>query len=175
MIMKSSFINTRNFAGADYGDSMHYAGSLGYEEFGISVVFVVNLAVLDSLLFYGGLMVVVVVMGWVYSAVVGWTWGGGWLGDDSVADVSYIDDAGAGTIHLLSGTLFLTLTLFLSPQLGRFTDYVSDKYKVPAGTKPVSNSVYTWSGILWFTLSILAIPGICAGSISTIGTWFAIL
>jgi Amt family ammonium transporter len=124
----TQFLNTSNFAGDEYEESEHYAKSLGYGAFGLLVVLLVNCGALERLTFYGSMFVAIVVTGWVYPVAVAWTWGGGWLIDGF--DESYIDDDGAGPVHVLAGTLCLILTLFLGPRTGRFLNFRNDKYEI---------------------------------------------
>eukprot|EP00913_Durusdinium_trenchii_P019601 g18426.t1 len=56
----------------------------------------------------------------IYPVVVAWTWGGGWLA--TVFDVSYMDFAGSGIVHLTGGVSGLAGTVVLGPRKGRFVN-----------------------------------------------------
>lgn len=51
----------------------------------------------------------------VFPIVASWSWGGGWLDE-----MNFIDNAGAGTIHLVGGTIGLVGSWMLGPRLGFF-------------------------------------------------------
>jgi Amt family ammonium transporter len=45
----------------------------------------------------------VLMTGFIYPVVVGWCWGGGWLGDGSDAGLGFHDFAGTGIVHMVGG------------------------------------------------------------------------
>jgi Amt family ammonium transporter len=112
-------------------------------------------------------MVALLTMGWIYPLIVAWSWGGGYLYEEF--DVSYVDDAGAGVVHLVAGTFGLILTLLLSARKGIFEDYTSDKYKISNGWRGGYSSVYVFWGKLMFLISLLALPGAQTTSQRTFG------
>lgn len=57
----------------------------------------------------------VLIAGIIFPVASSWHWGGGWL-----SDFGFIDCAGAGSIHVIGGTIGLIGTLYLQPRLGIF-------------------------------------------------------
>ena len=57
--------------------------------------------------------------GFIYPVVVGWCWGGGWLGDASAEGKGFHDFAGTGMVHLVGGTAGFIGAYVLGPRYGK--------------------------------------------------------
>jgi ammonia channel protein AmtB len=84
-------------------------------------VLIVNGMISERAQFHTYITVCVVIMGWIYPTVLAWVWNDGWL--TNADNIKIRDDAGAGAIHLLGGTVGLIGCFFLKPRHGRFSDY----------------------------------------------------
>jgi Amt family ammonium transporter len=58
------------------------------------------------------------ISGIIYPIAASWTWGDGWL-----TNMGFIDHAGSGYVHMLSGTIGLLGSILLKPRLGLFPNY----------------------------------------------------
>jgi len=89
----------------------------------------------------------------IYPIVVAWSWGGGWMSDIHNLDVTYMDFAGSGVVHLTGGVAALVGAAVAGARNGRFDDMtlkqrltdVPDKF-VPHSTPLVVLGTF----ILWF-------------------------
>ena len=57
--------------------------------------------------------------GFIYPVVVGWCWGGGWLGDTNVNGKGFHDFAGTGIVHMIGGVSGFIGAYILGPRFGR--------------------------------------------------------
>ena len=57
--------------------------------------------------------------GFIYPVVVGWTWGGGWLGDGSNMGKGFHDFSGSGIVHIVGGTAGFIGAAILGPRHGK--------------------------------------------------------
>ena len=57
--------------------------------------------------------------GFIYPVVVGWTWGGGWLGDGSDMGKGFHDFSGSGIVHIVGGTAGFIGAAILGPRHGK--------------------------------------------------------
>ena len=55
--------------------------------------------------------------GFIYPVVVGWCWGGGWLGDNGGA--GFHDFAGVGIVHMVGGVAGFCGALVIGPRHGK--------------------------------------------------------
>ena len=55
----------------------------------------------------------------VYPVVVGWCWGGGWLGDANEKGKGFHDFAGSGIVHMVGGTAGFIGALVIGPRYGK--------------------------------------------------------
>ena len=55
----------------------------------------------------------------IYPVIVGWCWGGGWLGDKSPSGKGFHDFAGSGIVHLLGGTAGFIGACIVGPRHGK--------------------------------------------------------
>ena len=60
-----------------------------------------------------------IMTGFIYPVVVGWCWGGGWLGDASEEGKGFHDFAGTGIVHLVGGTAGFIGAYILGPRYGK--------------------------------------------------------
>lgn len=58
------------------------------------------------------------ISGIIYPVCSSWVFGDGWL-----LEMGFIDAAGSGSVHLLSGVIGLLGTILLKPRLGLFPNY----------------------------------------------------
>ena len=54
----------------------------------------------------------------IYPVVVGWIWGGGWLGDTNEHGKGFHDFAGSGIVHLMGGVAGFCGALIVGPRHG---------------------------------------------------------
>lgn len=92
--------------------------------------------------FFGYTIISAAIVGFIYPAIVHWTWGEGWLNQEGYTS----DFAGSGVVHMFGGGIALVGATILGPRLHRFN---TDVY--PKGIPP-SNLMYVTLGvfILWF-------------------------
>lgn len=57
--------------------------------------------------------------GFIYPVVVGWCWGGGWLGDKNPNGKGFHDFAGSGVVHLVGGTAGFIGAYIVGPRHGK--------------------------------------------------------
>lgn len=57
--------------------------------------------------------------GFIYPMVVGWCWGGGWLGDSSEFGKGFHDFAGSGLVHLVGGCAGFAGAYIIGPRHGK--------------------------------------------------------
>ena len=57
--------------------------------------------------------------GFIYPVVVGWCWGGGWLGDASKEGKGFHDFSGSGIVHIVGGTAGFIGAAVLGPRHGK--------------------------------------------------------
>ena len=60
--------------------------------------------------------------GLVYPIAVGWTWGGGWLGDANDKGLGFHDFAGAGMVHIVGGFSGFIGAAIVGPRFGNERD-----------------------------------------------------
>lgn len=60
--------------------------------------------------------------GLVYPIAVGWTWGGGWLGDANDKGLGFHDFAGAGMVHIVGGFSGFVGAAIVGPRFGNERD-----------------------------------------------------
>ena len=61
----------------------------------------------------------VLMTGFIYPVVVGWCWGGGWLGDADDAGKGFHDFAGCGIVHMVGGVAGFCGALVIGPRHGK--------------------------------------------------------
>ena len=61
----------------------------------------------------------VLMSGFIYPVVVGWVWGGGWLGDVNEHGKGLHDFAGTGIVHLVGGVAGFCGALVVGPRHGK--------------------------------------------------------
>ena len=61
----------------------------------------------------------VLMTGFIYPVVVGWCWGGGWLGDGDPANKGFHDFAGCGIVHMVGGVAGFCGALVIGPRHGK--------------------------------------------------------
>lgn len=61
----------------------------------------------------------VIMTGFVYPVVIGWCWGGGWLGDGNDAGKGFHDFAGTGLVHMVGGVAGFVGAAVLGPRYGK--------------------------------------------------------
>jgi len=87
--------------------------------------------------------------GMIYSVVVRWTWGGGWLAE---LDVPYHDFAGSGVVHMTGGVAAFIGAYLVGPRAGRWEEESSlrddDKYKPHSLDNIIMGCLILWFG--WF-------------------------
>ena len=54
--------------------------------------------------------------GFIYPIVVGWVWGGGWLGDVNDQGKGFHDFAGTGIVHMVGGVSGFIGALVIGPR-----------------------------------------------------------
>lgn len=57
--------------------------------------------------------------GFIYPIIVGWCWGGGWLGDKNPNSMGFHDFAGSGVVHLVGGTAGFIGAFIVGPRHGK--------------------------------------------------------
>mmetsp|Transcript_16068 Transcript_16068/g.20364 ORF Transcript_16068/g.20364 Transcript_16068/m.20364 type:complete len:83 (-) Transcript_16068:998-1246(-) len=57
--------------------------------------------------------------GFIYPVIVGWVWGGGWLGDSNSEGKGFHDFAGSGVVHLTGGVAGFIGALVIGPRHGK--------------------------------------------------------
>ncbi len=55
----------------------------------------------------------------IYPVVVGWCWGGGWLGDTNSDGMGFHDFAGSGIVHLVGGVAGFAGAYMVGPRHGK--------------------------------------------------------
>ena len=55
----------------------------------------------------------------IYPVVVGWCWGGGWLGDANSEGKGFHDFAGSGIVHMVGGSAGFIGALIIGPRYGK--------------------------------------------------------
>ncbi len=55
----------------------------------------------------------------IYPVVVGWCWGGGWLGDTNSAGKGFHDFAGSGVVHMVGGVAGFVGAYMVGPRHGK--------------------------------------------------------
>mmetsp|Transcript_9533 Transcript_9533/g.21214 ORF Transcript_9533/g.21214 Transcript_9533/m.21214 type:complete len:951 (-) Transcript_9533:257-3109(-) len=90
--------------------------------------------------------------GMIYSVVVRWSWGGGWMND---LEPPYHDFAGSGVIHCTGGVAALVGCWLVGPRTGRFQahedDAIKEKFPDRGDFTPHSlDNIVTGTLILWF-------------------------
>ena len=68
------------------------------------------------------LIIVPIMASVVYTVVVAWTWGQGWL-----FQMGYVDFAGSSVVHLAGAVCTFTCSVVLGPRAGRFEDDLPDQ------------------------------------------------
>jgi len=66
----------------------------------------------------------VIMTGFVYPVVVGWCWGGGWLGDTNDAGKGFHDFAGTGLVHMVGGVAGFVGAAVIGPRYGKEKEHV---------------------------------------------------
>ena len=61
----------------------------------------------------------ILMTGFIYPVVVGWCWGGGWLGDASDAGKGFHDFAGTGIVHMVGGVAGFVGAAVIGPRHGK--------------------------------------------------------
>ena len=61
----------------------------------------------------------VLMTGFIYPVVVGWCWGGGWLGDADDGSKGFHDFAGCGIVHMVGGVAGFCGALVIGPRHGK--------------------------------------------------------
>lgn len=133
---------------------------------GISVIYIVNGAIAERTQPITSLLFTLVVMGFAWPVVVGWTWGGGFL---SNMDPGFEDIGGVAVIHTFAGVFALVGLFFIRPRLG------------PAQTAPelvFSNPALICIGSILYFIHLLFLNCVYAGSILSSGkavfnTWLS--
>mmetsp|Transcript_29608 Transcript_29608/g.64378 ORF Transcript_29608/g.64378 Transcript_29608/m.64378 type:complete len:524 (+) Transcript_29608:63-1634(+) len=85
----------------------------------------------------------------IYPAVVGWTWGGGWLAggeDGHINSVGYMDFAGSGIVHLVGGVGALVGAIVAGPREGRWDN--EDDFIPHSTPLLVLGTFFLWFG--WY-------------------------
>merc|ERR1719181_2358341 len=90
---------------------------------------------------------VVLCTGMLYSVIVRWTWGGGFL--STLEPVAYHDFAGSGVVHLTGGVAAFTGACIVGPRAGLFNpDEI--RSEIDVYTKHSYDSVVMGTIMLWF-------------------------
>ena len=55
----------------------------------------------------------------IYPVIVGWCWGGGWLGDKNPHGKGFHDFSGSGIVHLVGGTAGFVGAFMVGPRHGK--------------------------------------------------------
>ena len=58
----------------------------------------------------------ILMTGFIYPTVVGWVWGGGWLGDVNEMGKGFHDFAGTGLVHMVGGISGFFGALIIGPR-----------------------------------------------------------
>lgn len=61
----------------------------------------------------------ILMTGFIYPIVVGWCWGGGWLGDASDQGKGFHDFAGTGIVHMVGGVAGFCGAAVIGPRHGK--------------------------------------------------------
>lgn len=126
---------------------------------------IVSGAVAERMKFGGYLIVAGIVSGIIYPVYGGWVWGGATGGQEGwLADLGFIDFAGATVVHSVGGWVALAALLVVGPRIGR---YGPDARQINGHNLPLSmlGVLLLWFGWIGFnggsTLEMSeAVPGI---------------
>jgi Amt family ammonium transporter len=117
------------------------------------------------------LMFVALCGGILYSVVVRWTWGGGWL---SQLEPPYHDCAGSGIVHTTGGIAGLVGSYMVGPRAGRFEkdalQHEIDTYRPHSYDNVVSGTMILWFG--WFGFNSGSTASILSGNADDAATSF---
>ena len=83
--------------------------------FAATAATIVSGAVAGRTQFKGYLVYSIILTALIYPIVVSWQWGGGWL-----AELGFVDFAGAGLVHMTGGFAALVGAIILGPRIGKF-------------------------------------------------------
>ena len=83
--------------------------------FAATAATIVSGAVAGRTQFKGYLIYSIILTALIYPIVVSWQWGGGWL-----AELGFVDFAGAGLVHMTGGFAALVGAVVLGPRIGKF-------------------------------------------------------
>ena len=83
--------------------------------FAATAATIVSGAVAGRTQFKGYLIYSIILTALIYPIVVSWQWGGGWL-----AELGFVDFAGAGIVHMTGGFAALVGAIILGPRIGKF-------------------------------------------------------
>ncbi len=83
--------------------------------FAATAATIVSGAVAGRTQFKGYLIYSIILTALIYPIVVSWQWGGGWL-----AELGFVDFAGAGLVHMTGGFAALVGAIVLGPRIGKF-------------------------------------------------------
>jgi Amt family ammonium transporter len=137
----NGFIGKQNFAGDDFDDSEHPTQCLLSCMYGLTVVFIVNLFLMERADFFLYVALSAAIMGWIYPVAVSWSIGGGWLDDHF--DVSYRDHFGASSIHMTAGTLGLLYILIARARLHKDKSHERQEHSITIAVKGTAKTIST--------------------------------
>ena len=93
----------------------------------------------------------VLMTGFIYPVVVGWCWGGGWLGDGAEYSKGFHDFAGTGIVHMVGGVAGFCGAFVIGPRHGKEKNRVNRKnvmdtkeYKELKGNQVAENEFSEW-------------------------------
>merc|ERR1719258_439073 len=90
---------------------------------------------------------VILCTGMLYSVIVRWTWGGGFL--STLEPVAYADFAGSGVVHLTGGVAAFVGAAIVGPRAGLY-DPSQIRSEIDVYTKHSYDSVVMGTVLLWF-------------------------
>ena len=93
----------------------------------------------------------ILMTGFIYPVVVGWCWGGGWLGDAGEDSKGFHDFAGTGIVHMVGGVAGFCGALVIGPRHGKEKNQqdrrsVTDtpEFKALQQSQPVKEEFEKW-------------------------------
>jgi Amt family ammonium transporter len=125
---RNGFIGSENFAGDDFDETSNPTKCLLSCLYGLTVVFITNLFLIERGGFFLYIALSFFTMGWIYPVALSWSVGGGWL--DEEFDMSFRDHFGASSIHITAGTLGLLYIIFARARVRPGTKYTSHKITI---------------------------------------------